>query len=209
MGVGLPRRVGLQLTLPPGTAGLMAPTTAVHRRILHTIELIRPDQAPGCRRTPQECNLNPVDLCVVDLIDETKIELSIGHRGGEAHVVGMIASGSLNDVDVGCLYHAFRADVEDALAWSREPCLREIQIDHVGGRRGHLDDVPTHAPAVVLVDALTAGTIDACVGDRRPSAQVSAVALPPMAASVDKRRRPCDDARHPGRERPTGRAPHR
>src|SRR5918994_7276130 len=40
MGVGLPGRVGLQLTLPPGTAGLMAPTMAVHRRILRTIEFI-------------------------------------------------------------------------------------------------------------------------------------------------------------------------
>src|SRR4029453_3601151 len=150
----------------------MAPTTAVWRRIRRAIELVRPDGAPGRRGASQECNLNPVDLCVVDLVDETKIELSIGHCGGEAHLVGMVPSGGLDDVDVGCLHHAFRGDVEDPLAWSGEPCLREIQVDRVGGRRGHLDHVPAHAPALVLVDALTAGSLDAYVGDRRQSTKV-------------------------------------
>src|SRR5215208_2126869 len=45
VGIGLPGRVGLQLTLAPGAAGLVAPTTAVHWRIRGTIELIGPDQA--------------------------------------------------------------------------------------------------------------------------------------------------------------------
>jgi hypothetical protein len=61
----------------------------------------------------------------------------------------------------------------------------------------------------VLVDALTAGSLDGCAGDRGLSAQVSAVGQPSVAAGVDQRRRACDDARHPGPERPSGRAARR
>jgi hypothetical protein len=197
--------VGLQLPVAPGAARLVAPAATVHRRVLCPVEPVGPGQAGRCGRTADEGDLDAVDLASLTLLVKPRSSWpSVTAAGKGTWWARFCPAASTMSTSVA--FGTPSGHVEDALAGPRQPRLRQVQSDRVGTRCWHRNQVGAHSPALVLVDGRAAGPLDAGAGPPGSSADVPGVAQPPAPGRVHQRRGRGADARHPGADRPAGRA---